>query len=123
MLIKSEFKVDLFQLKHARTPDALLAAIVDESACKLGRFIIDKLPYLKNTEKSYNDDLPEMSLNKEHHYNDHYELELLVLDAGWVRRMIKELEAEAEECVQEREDDEGCQLRLTKAEILKQLFL
>lgn len=103
MLIKSEFKVDLFQMKHTKEPDLLLAAIVDANAAKLGRFLVEKLPYVKNLEKSYDSELPEMSLNKEHHYNDHYELELFVLTREQVNQ-IRDILSQHRTALDVRED-------------------
>lgn len=79
MIVKSEFKVDLFQMKHTSDPAGLLQAIKDANAAALGRRLIELVPYEKDEELSYEGELPEMSLNKDHEFVDHYRSEFMVL--------------------------------------------
>lgn len=79
MLIKSEFKVDLFHMKHTKDPDGLLQAIKDANAAGLGRKIIEAFPYKKDEERSFSGELPEMSLNRDHEFVDVYESRFYVL--------------------------------------------
>jgi hypothetical protein len=90
MLIKSEFKVDLFQLKHAREPEVLLQSIKDTNAAALGRKLIEMFPYEKTS--AYEGPLPEMSLNRDHEFTDTWGVELVVVKADLVRDLIKQVE-------------------------------
>src|SRR5687768_12901842 len=77
MIFISEFKVDLFQLKHTKDPEGLLNAIKQQHAAELGRKLIEQLPYMRVS--GYEGELPAMSLNKDHEFTDRYETRFVVL--------------------------------------------
>ena len=76
MEIISTLKVDKIDLKNNNDSEKSLQRYKDEAAMKLGLEIIKKFPYVKNLEQSYDGDLPEMSLNRDHKYIDVYECKL-----------------------------------------------
>lgn len=75
MEIVSTFKIDKIDLKNNPNPDKLLQSYKDEAAKKLGMEIIKLFPYDKSND-SYEGELPEMSLNRDHQYMDIYEIKL-----------------------------------------------
>lgn len=80
MIIKSEFKADLFQLKHTAAPEVLLNELKDRAAIELGRELIRRFPYLKDEENSYKGEVPAISLNKDHEFVDRYSTRFIVLN-------------------------------------------
>lgn len=121
MLLQSEFKADLFQLKHSRDANALLDSLKVEAAQALGLELVKQFPFEK--VQAFEGVLPEMSLNKEHEFTDTYSIELVVLDAKVIRKHIQQLESDAEELIQERDSEDEANIRLGKAEVFKQLLL
>lgn len=90
MIITSEFKVDLFQLKHTSDPVGLLSATKAAYASELGRKLAEVFPYVK--VDGYTGELPTMSLNKEHEFMDRYRTRFVVLseeDADRLRLAVK----------------------------------
>lgn len=77
MIVSSTFKADLFQLKHTKDPDALLAAIKESYAAALGRKIIESFPYVKVS--GYEGELPALSMNKDHEFVDVWESRIVML--------------------------------------------
>jgi hypothetical protein len=92
MLVKQEYKVDLISLKNARDQEGLLKAIHEKHAMEFGMFIADKFPVVKNEENSFKGDIPEMCLNREHQFTDHYERQLIILteqEATFLKQQIR----------------------------------
>jgi hypothetical protein len=79
MIIKSEFKADLFQLKHCAAPEVLINELKDRAAIELGREIAKVIPFEKIDELSHKGPIPAMSLNRDHQYVDHYRAEFYLL--------------------------------------------
>lgn len=79
MIIKSEFKADLFELKHCAAPEVLLNELKDRAAIDMGRELIKQFPYQKDEENSFKGQLPAMSLNRDHEFVDKYKSEFVVL--------------------------------------------
>jgi len=77
MLLISEFKADLFQLKHSRDADALLDSLKIEAALVLGLELVKLFPYEK--VQAFEGVLPEMSLNKDHEFTDTWKCEVVVI--------------------------------------------
>lgn len=80
MEIISTIKIDKIDLKNNSNPELSLQLYKDEAARKLGLEIIKLFPYILNKEKSYEGELPEMSLNRDHKYMDIYECKLDVTE-------------------------------------------
>ena len=93
MIIKSEFKVDLFQMKHTSDSSALLAAITEANSAMFGRRITLQFPYIKDEEQSFSGELPEMSANKDHQYFDLYTRELIIFSKQEWTDIHNELES------------------------------
>lgn len=89
MIIKSEFKIDLFQLKHSRDPEALLQATKEQYARELGLKLIELMPY--KCVSMYEGELPAMSLNRDHEYVDLYRSEFVVLTMDLLDRVLNAL--------------------------------
>lgn len=87
MLITSEFKIDLFQLKHTRDATALLDSLKVEAAQALGLEMVKKFPYERIS--AYEGELPEMSLNKDHEFVDRYAVELVVLTTTQWQELVE----------------------------------
>lgn len=93
MIIKSQFKVDLFQLKHSRDPVGLIRAVNEQAARDLGVKLAEMFPFIKYDELSFKGELPHLSLNPQHEFNDLYKQELVVLTMGqWelLRKLVKD---------------------------------
>lgn len=80
MIFKHEFKIDQFVIKHAKDPVRRLESFKAYEAQRFGMAVIEKFPFLRIEEKSFNGELPAMSLNNPHEYMDHYERELVIMD-------------------------------------------
>lgn len=91
-ILKSEFKVDLFQMKYTSDPPALLSAIISANAAEFGRKIIEQFSYDKDDERSFSGELPEMSANKDHKYFDLYTRRLIVFNEQEWAEIQNELE-------------------------------
>lgn len=76
-IVKSEFAVDLFQMKHSRDATVLLSALKTEAAQAFGIELVKKFPYEKI--EAYEGEFPEMSANKEHQYVDKWRSEFVVM--------------------------------------------
>jgi hypothetical protein len=122
MLVKQEYKVDLINLKNAKDKEGLLKAVHETFAKEFGMFIAEKFPIAKNDEKSFHGELPEMCLNREHQYVDHYEQRLIIIPEEQLLAKIKELEGDAEELIQDKDNEDEGYLRLAKANALKWLL-
>lgn len=79
MLITSQFKVDLFQLKHTNDPASLLEAHKRQAAIELGIEMAKQFPFVKNEELSFKGELPAMSMNRLHEYNYLYESRFVLI--------------------------------------------
>jgi hypothetical protein len=100
MRIRSEFKVDLFQMKHARDPEGLLRTIKDVNAATLGRKLVEYFPYERTD--SYTGVLPEMSMNRDHEFNDTYGVELVVMRRGQFDLILSLLPPEIVHVIKEK---------------------
>ena len=86
MLVTSQFKVDLFQMKHTKDPEGLLQAVKDKYAREFGKYLIEQFPFEK--VRGFEGELPEMSLNKEHEFTDTYERVLVVSTVQDARKIL-----------------------------------
>jgi len=89
MIVKSQFKIDRFQLKYSALPGRLLDQTAAATARTMGEDLIKAFPYVKNEEASFHGELPEMSLNKDHQYFDLYESEFVVLTMEEYKNLLK----------------------------------
>jgi hypothetical protein len=80
-LVTTEYKVDLFQLKHTNNPVALLEALSNSAARSLGEEIVKNFPFLRDPDRSYPEGkaLPNVSFNKDHEYVDVYRSRFFLL--------------------------------------------
>lgn len=92
MTFTTQFKVDLVDMKNAKFPEEVLDSIKDRRAEDLGVAIVKQFPFLKDEERSWNGELPESVLNREHQYVDVYEQRLVILteaEATEIKQWIK----------------------------------
>lgn len=119
MLFEHQFKVDKIILKNANDPERVVDIMREHAAHELGEKIIAALPYRK---EEYEGEVPEMSLNREHQFNDVYKHRLIIITEEELLQKIKKLESDAEELIQERDNEEEGYIRLAKANALKSLL-
>lgn len=90
MIIKHTFKVDQFTLRETKNREVLLQKIFTNQAMSLGITVAKNFPFKKNWEKSYQGELPSLSLNKDHEYFDLYETEMCVIPKETLDKVLNE---------------------------------
>lgn len=91
MLIKTEFKIDQFTLKHAKDPAKSLESNFAYQAQKMGMEIMKVFPFVKIKDESYHGELPELALNRDHPYVDQYRSELCIYRRETIEKIMDEL--------------------------------
>ena len=76
-LIKQQFKIDMFQLKHTKDGEELRQAYFDDYARRLGAKLIEVIPYEKT--EAFEGELPQAVLTKDHHFTETWGVEFVVL--------------------------------------------
>lgn len=89
MIIKSQFKVDLFQLKNSRDQAGLVQSLKEQAARDLGVKLVELFPFIRNDGESFKGELPHLTINPQHEFNDLYRTEFIAIPMdAWQRIRI-----------------------------------
>lgn len=76
-LLKQQFKIDLFNLKYAKDPEAIRESHKNHNARELGMKLIEQFPY--TIVEKFEGELPHAVMTRDHQFTETWGVELVVL--------------------------------------------